>query len=59
VLQIKGELPIGPWEILDLKGKSLLFGTQPNSFGLIQIENLSKGTYVIKFKDQAFQFIKI
>ena len=59
VLQIKGELPIGPWEILDLKGKRMLFGSQPNYFGLIQIDNLSKGTYLIKFKDQAHQFIKI
>jgi len=52
-------LPIGPWEILDLKGKRMLFGSQANSFGLIQIDNLSKGTYLIKFKDQAHQFIKI
>ena len=59
VLQIKGELPIGPWEILDLKGKRMLFGSQANSFGLIQIDNLSKGTYLIKFKDQAHQSIKI
>jgi hypothetical protein len=58
VLQIKGELPIGPWEILDLKGKRMLYGSLPNSFGLIQIDNLSKGTYLLKCTDQAFQFIK-
>jgi hypothetical protein len=58
VLQIKGELPIGPWEILDLKGKRMLYGSLLNSFGLIQIDNLSKGTYLLKCTDQAFQFIK-
>ena len=58
-IQIKAEMPIGAWEILDLKGKRMLFGTQPNSFGLIQIDNLAKGTYLIKFKDRVYQFIKI
>ena len=59
VIQIKAEMPIGAWEIQDMNGKSILFGSQANSFGLIPIENLSKGTYLIKFKDQAFPFIKM
>lgn len=59
VIQIKAEMPIGAWEIQDMNGKSILFGSQANSIGLIQIDNLAKGTYLIKFKDRAYQFIKI
>jgi hypothetical protein len=59
VIQMKADMPIGAWEIQDMNGKSILFGSQANSFGLIPIENLSKGTYLIKFKDQAFPFIKM
>ena len=59
VIQMKADMPIGAWEIQDMNGKSILLGSQANSFGLIPIENLSKGTYLIKFKDQAFPFIKM
>jgi hypothetical protein len=59
VLQIIGELPIGAWEILDMNGKRILSGFQPHSIGIIHLEKLTEGKYMLKLTDQTFQFMKI
>lgn len=58
-LQMKAEMQIGTWEILDMNGKRILSGFQPNSKGIIHLEKLTEGKYMLKLTDQTYPFIKI
>ena len=45
------------YEILDINGNKVLEGTLTNSLN-IDVSNLSKGTYILKFNSKSQKFIK-
>lgn len=57
-LDIKNEdIPNFQFEILDITGSKVLEGTLVNSLN-INVSNLSKGTYILKFNSKSQKFIK-